>query len=160
MISPLLVFRFSTSNAVSSAVGSNHVKMWTMERVVAILNMPAILVPFLYTTPLTDAIFCTTLVVHFHWGKNIVRYYQNLKNSLRWGSKYISVFEWWKYDWLLNVWYSIMVAWILNWKNNLVQKLDHSNSLAQPFSGLELQKCFPNHVILTIQLTCLVFIWQ
>jgi hypothetical protein len=44
--------------------------MWTAERVVAILNLPALALPFLFTTPLTDAIFCTVLVVHFHWGKS------------------------------------------------------------------------------------------
>jgi hypothetical protein len=46
--------------------------MWTAERVVALLNFPAITVPFLYTTPLTDALFCTVLVVHFHWGNFIL----------------------------------------------------------------------------------------
>jgi len=61
--------RFSTSSVVGSAAGSNHVKMWTAERVVAILNIPALALPFVITTPLTDAIFCTVLVVHFHWGK-------------------------------------------------------------------------------------------
>ncbi len=63
--------RFSTSSAVGSAAGSNHVKMWTAERIVAILNVPALGLPFLFTTPLTDAIFCTVLVVHFHWGKSM-----------------------------------------------------------------------------------------
>ncbi len=63
------ILRFSTSSVVESAAGSNHVKMWTAERIVAILNVPALGLPFLFTTPLTDAIFCTVLVVHFHWGK-------------------------------------------------------------------------------------------
>ena len=30
--------------------------------------MPAIIFPFLHTTPLTDAVFCTLAVLHGHWG--------------------------------------------------------------------------------------------
>ena len=48
---------------------SDHVKLWTGEKVVSVLNFPAIGIPLLYTTPLTDAIFCTVLVLHFHWGE-------------------------------------------------------------------------------------------
>jgi hypothetical protein len=47
----------------------DHVKMWTAEKAVSILNFPAIILPFIYTTPLTDAFFCTVLVLHWHWGE-------------------------------------------------------------------------------------------
>ena len=30
--------------------------------------MPAVIVPFLWTTPVTDAMFCTLAVLHSHWG--------------------------------------------------------------------------------------------
>merc|ERR1740131_291741 len=42
--------------------------MWTAERLVSLAQVPAILVPFALTTPLTDALFCTLAVLHSHWG--------------------------------------------------------------------------------------------
>jgi len=30
--------------------------------------MPAVILPFLHTTPITDAVFCTLAVLHSHWG--------------------------------------------------------------------------------------------
>ena len=49
---------------------ADHVKMWTAERAVSVLQIPALIVPFIYTTPATDAMFCTLAVLHSHWGKN------------------------------------------------------------------------------------------
>merc|ERR1711879_262520 len=57
---------FATS-AVNRSSG-DHVKMWTAERAVSVLQIPALIVPFLYTTPATDAMFCTLAVLHSHWG--------------------------------------------------------------------------------------------
>lgn len=42
--------------------------MWTAERVVSIAQIPICIVPFMLTTPLTDAVFCTLAVLHSHWG--------------------------------------------------------------------------------------------
>ena len=38
-------------------------------QVVAAAQIPAFIVPFIWTTPVTDAIFVTLLVVHSHWGE-------------------------------------------------------------------------------------------
>lgn len=57
---------FSTSSQRPSS--GDHVRMWTAERVVSAAQVPAILLPFLHTTPLTDALFCTMAVLHSHWG--------------------------------------------------------------------------------------------
>jgi len=46
----------------------DHVKMWSAERLVSGLQVPALILPFLYTTPVTDAMFCTLAVLHSHWG--------------------------------------------------------------------------------------------
>ena len=32
------------------------------------LQVPAVILPFLHTTPITDAVFCTLAVLHSHWG--------------------------------------------------------------------------------------------
>ena len=42
--------------------------MWTAERVVSLAQLPICVVPFVVTTPLTDAIFCTLAILHSHWG--------------------------------------------------------------------------------------------
>merc|ERR1712107_354485 len=57
---------FATSSVRPSS--GDHVKMWTAERAVSLAQVPACIVPFMYTTPLTDAIFCTLAVLHSHWG--------------------------------------------------------------------------------------------
>ena len=31
-------------------------------------QVPAVILPFLHTTPATDALFCTLAVLHSHWG--------------------------------------------------------------------------------------------
>ena len=40
-------------------MSSNHPKIWTAEKMISLACVPGIIVPFLWTTPLTDAIFCT-----------------------------------------------------------------------------------------------------
>jgi len=57
---------FATSSVRPSS--GDHVRMWTAERVVSIAQIPAILIPFIHTTPVTDALFCTLAVLHSHWG--------------------------------------------------------------------------------------------
>ena len=74
---------FATSSVRPSS--GDHVKMWTAERAVSLAQVPACILPFMYTTPLTgdhhlltrvmiklfpvsDAIFCTLAVLHSHWG--------------------------------------------------------------------------------------------
>ena len=61
-------FTTSSGRAMSGA-GSDHVKMWTLEKVVSLIQIPAFIVPFLMTNPVTDAVFCTLLVLHSHWGE-------------------------------------------------------------------------------------------
>ena len=48
-----------TNVAGSRAMSSNHPQIWTAEKVVSLACVPAIILPFMWTTPLTDAIFCT-----------------------------------------------------------------------------------------------------
>ena len=57
---------FATSSVRSSS--GDHVKMWSAERVVSLAQVPACIIPFIVTTPLTDAMFCTLAVLHSHWG--------------------------------------------------------------------------------------------
>jgi len=57
---------FATSTAKQSS--GDHVRMWTAERAVSLAQIPAIVIPFLHTTPATDALFCTLAVLHSHWG--------------------------------------------------------------------------------------------
>lgn len=56
---------FSTSSMKAS---QDHVKLWSAERAVSALLIPASILPFIYTTPATDALFCTLAVLHSHWG--------------------------------------------------------------------------------------------
>jgi len=57
---------FATSSVMQSS--GDHVRMWTAEKVVSLAQVPAIIIPFLHTTPATDALFCTLAVLHSHWG--------------------------------------------------------------------------------------------
>lgn len=57
---------FGTSPQRSSS--DDHVKLWSAERAVSAAQIPAIIIPFMHTTPLTDAMFCTLAVLHSHWG--------------------------------------------------------------------------------------------
>jgi len=57
---------FSTSLAKRSS--GDHVKMWTAERLVSIAQIPICIVPFMWTNPINDAIFCTLAILHSHWG--------------------------------------------------------------------------------------------
>ena len=54
----------------------------------ACCQVPAVILPFLYTTPLTDALFCTLAVLHSHWGVEaiVVDY---IRPSLFGGSTFI-----------------------------------------------------------------------
>lgn len=61
---PQLSFATSTVRASSG----DHVKMWSAERVVSVAQVPACILPFIVTTPMTDAMFCTLAVLHSHWG--------------------------------------------------------------------------------------------
>ena len=56
------------TSAVQRMSGSDHVRLWTAERLVSLGQIPAFIGPLVVTTPLTDAIFCTALVLHSHWG--------------------------------------------------------------------------------------------
>ena len=51
-------------------------------------QVPAVIVPFLWTTPMTDALFCTLAVLHSHWGVEaiVVDY---IRPSLFGGSTFI-----------------------------------------------------------------------
>ena len=40
-------------------MSSNHPKIWAAEKIVSLILVPGLIVPFIWTTPLTDAIFCT-----------------------------------------------------------------------------------------------------
>jgi len=57
---------FSTTLAKKSS--GDHVKMWTAERLVSIAQIPICIVPFMWTNPINDAIFCTLAILHSHWG--------------------------------------------------------------------------------------------
>merc|ERR1712240_420204 len=61
---PMLSFATSTARQSSG----DHVRMWTAEKIVSLAQVPAIIIPFLHTTPVTDALFCTLAVLHSHWG--------------------------------------------------------------------------------------------
>ena len=60
----------TTSPALQHGSG-DHTKMWSAERFVSLIQIPAVIVPFMWTTPATDALFCTLAVLHSHWGKHI-----------------------------------------------------------------------------------------
>merc|ERR1719158_545671 len=58
---PMLSFATSTARQSSG----DHVRMWTAEKIVSLAQVPAIIIPFLHTTPVTDALFCTLAVVDY-----------------------------------------------------------------------------------------------
>ena len=60
---------FALSSSRLGGGSGDHVGMWTAERVVSALCIPGMLLPLAMTNPVTDAIFCTLLVVHSHWGE-------------------------------------------------------------------------------------------
>ena len=62
---PLFPRPFSTSSVSRS---EDHVFEWKVHRLLSIAQIPMFIVPFIWTNPVTDAIFCTLLVVHSHWG--------------------------------------------------------------------------------------------
>merc|ERR1712083_976041 len=62
----LVPSQFLATSAVARS--ADHGKLWSVERGVSLACVPGIIVPFLWTTPLTDAIFCTLSVLHSHWG--------------------------------------------------------------------------------------------
>ncbi len=43
-------------------------RLWSAERAVSAALIPVSILPFVYTTPATDALFCTLAVLHSHWG--------------------------------------------------------------------------------------------
>ena len=75
----------TTSPALQHGSG-DHTKMWSAERVVSLIQIPAVIVPFMWTTPATDALFCTLAVLHSHWGKSIFE--MNQSHELFFDSSY------------------------------------------------------------------------
>ena len=67
--STLIPSQYLATTAVQRSSGGDHVKMWTAERAVSVAQIPALIVPFVWTTPMTDALFCTLAVLHSHWGE-------------------------------------------------------------------------------------------
>merc|ERR1712025_466474 len=65
-IKQLPAVSFATSPQQRSS--GDHVRLWTAERFVSAAQIPAIVIPFVHTTPVTDAIFCTLAILHSHWG--------------------------------------------------------------------------------------------
>jgi len=55
---------FSTS---PTAMSGDHSKVWSMEKGVSLALVPGIIVPFIYTTPVTDGIFCAMMTLHSFW---------------------------------------------------------------------------------------------
>ena len=66
----LVPSQYLATTAIKNHGSGDHVKMWSAERLVSVAQIPGLIVPFLWTTPATDAIFCTVAVLHSHWGKN------------------------------------------------------------------------------------------
>ena len=65
----LIPSQYLATTAVNNHGSGDHVKMWSAERLVSVVQIPGLIVPFLWTTPATDALFCTVAVLHSHWGK-------------------------------------------------------------------------------------------
>ena len=63
----LVPSQFLATSAVARS--ADHGKLWSVERGVSLAQIPALVVPFMWTNPMTDAIFCTLAVLHSHWGK-------------------------------------------------------------------------------------------
>ena len=66
--SSLVPTKYLATTAIQKS-GTDHGKLWAAERAVSGAQIPALIVPFIWTTPMTDAIFCTLAVLHSHWGK-------------------------------------------------------------------------------------------
>lgn len=64
----LVPSQYLATSAVVKSGSGDHAKMWTAEKVVSLIQIPALVVPFMWTTPVTDALFCTLAVLHSHWG--------------------------------------------------------------------------------------------
>jgi hypothetical protein len=65
--STLIPSQFLATTAVQRS--GDHVKLWTAERFVSLAQIPALIVPFVWTNFGTDVAFCTLAVLHSHWGK-------------------------------------------------------------------------------------------
>ena len=63
----LVQSKFLATTAVQQS--GDHVKLWTAERFVSLAQIPALIVPFVWTNFGTDVAFCTLAVLHSHWGK-------------------------------------------------------------------------------------------
>jgi len=64
----LVPSQYLATTAINNHGSGDHVKMWSAERLVSVAQIPGLIVPFLWTTPATDALFCTVAVLHSHWG--------------------------------------------------------------------------------------------
>merc|ERR1712154_650604 len=64
--STLVPSQFLATTAVQRS--GDHVKLWTAERFVSLAQIPALIVPFVWTNFGTDVAFCTLAVLHSHWG--------------------------------------------------------------------------------------------
>lgn len=63
---------FSSSSLAQQAAadcrgGVNYVKMWTLERALAIAMIPMTPAAFMYNIPGMDYIFATIFILHGHW---------------------------------------------------------------------------------------------
>ena len=76
--SSLIPSQFLATTAVQRS--GDHVKLWTAERFVSLAQIPALIVPFVWTNFGTDVAFCTLAVLHSHWGK-LVTLNQFLKEA-------------------------------------------------------------------------------
>jgi succinate dehydrogenase (ubiquinone) membrane anchor subunit len=56
---------FSTSPVAKSG---DHSTIWSLERAVGAVLVPATVIPFVITNPITDGVFCTLAVLHSYWG--------------------------------------------------------------------------------------------
>ena len=65
--SSLIPSQFLATTAVQRS--GDHVKLWTAERFVSLAQIPALIVPFVWTNFGTDVAFCNLAVLHSHWGK-------------------------------------------------------------------------------------------
>ena len=57
-------------STTATKCSADHGKIWAAEKIVSLAMFPSMLLPFFYTTPWTDAYFCTIAILHAHWGKN------------------------------------------------------------------------------------------
>ena len=68
--STLVPSQFLATTSVQRS--GDHVKLWTAERFVSLAQIPALILPFVWTNFGTDVAFCTLAVLHSHWGKKFV----------------------------------------------------------------------------------------